>query len=76
MIAVMRDGILREKCRICGRYISLTRRGCFRRHMSSPGVVCVGAWQSPEKQRLALERLQVAAVEMKRPDAGQATSGQ
>ena len=35
-------------CGVCKRRIRLIKHsGHFRRHMSSPGVVCEGAWRSP-----------------------------
>ncbi len=35
-------------CPVCKRKITLIKHsGTLRRHMSSPGVVCAGAWRKP-----------------------------
>lgn len=45
------------QCLYCKRQIGLTLSGNFRRHMSSKGVVCAGAWLFPHQQKERFEKL-------------------
>jgi hypothetical protein len=48
-------------CLRCSRRVNLNRRGQFRKHVSSPGVSCIGSWEWQDIQKARIEAAENAS---------------